>query len=51
MEENKFNFSEEEAQSDKEKTVDQTKAAMKQDAIGLLANIKRFFKELLVIYL
>lgn len=47
MEENKFNFSEEEAQSDKEKTVEQTKAAMKQDAIGLLANIKRFFKELL----
>ncbi|MFI0428400.1 DUF389 domain-containing protein [Mariniflexile sp. HMF6888] len=37
----------EENNSDSAKKVEQTKEAMKQDAIGLLASIKRFFRELL----
>ncbi|MBD0824132.1 DUF389 domain-containing protein [Aestuariibaculum marinum] len=45
MEENKFNFSEEEQK--KEQIVDETKAAVKKDAQGLLLSIKRFFSELL----
>ncbi|WP_372753381.1 DUF389 domain-containing protein [Mariniflexile sp.] len=47
MEENKSNFSEEENKSNKEKTVDQTKKAIKQEAIGLLASVKQFFSDLL----
>lgn len=47
MENNKFDFSEEENKVDKEEAVKQTKQAVKQDAIGLYATIKRFFKELL----
>jgi len=47
MEENKFNSLEEEAKSEKDKAVEQTKEALKQDAIGLLANTKRFLKDLL----
>lgn len=37
----------EEQKSDKEKVTEQTKNAMKQDALGLLINLKRFFKDLL----
>lgn len=37
----------EENNADKAKKVEQTKEAMKQDAMGLLASIKRFFSELL----
>ncbi|MFG6685654.1 DUF389 domain-containing protein [Mariniflexile sp. HNIBRBA6329] len=47
MEENKFNFSEEENKSDKSKAVEDSKAAMKQGAKGLYENIKRFVSELL----
>lgn len=36
-----------EHKSDKEKAVEQTKRAMKQDVLGLLTNMKRFFKDLL----
>ncbi|GAA4293573.1 DUF389 domain-containing protein [Aestuariibaculum suncheonense] len=45
MEENKFNFAEEEKK--KEQIVDETKEAVKKDAQGLLLSIKRFFSELL----
>ncbi|MBD0830746.1 DUF389 domain-containing protein [Aestuariibaculum sediminum] len=45
MEENKFNFSEEEHK--KEQIVEETKEAVKKDAQGLLLSIKRFFSELL----
>lgn len=45
MEENKFNFSEEENTSDK--AVEQSKQAVKADAKGLFQSIKFFFKELL----
>jgi hypothetical protein len=45
--ENKFNFSEEAEKSDKDKAVKESKAAMKQDAKGLVANLKLFFSNLL----
>jgi len=45
MEENKFNFSEEE--SNKEKAVEQSKEAVKKDAKGLFQSIKIFMVELL----
>ncbi|MCK7591881.1 DUF389 domain-containing protein [Subsaxibacter sp. CAU 1640] len=45
MEENKFNFSEEEA--NKDQAVEQSKEAVKKDAQGLLQSIKKFFRELL----
>ena len=45
MEENKFNFSEEE--NKKEKNVENSKEAVKQDAKGLFLSAKRFFSELL----
>ena len=45
MEENKFNFSEEEISSDK--AVEQSKQAVKADAKGLFQSIKTFFRELL----
>lgn len=44
MEENKFNFSEEEA---KEKSVEESKKAVKQDAVGLLTSIRIFIHDLL----
>ena len=47
MEENKSNFSEEENKSNKKKTIVESKDAIKQDALGLLASAKRFFKDLL----
>ena len=47
MEENKFNFSEEDLKSEKNKAAEQTKEAMKKDAKGLIANVIRFFKDLL----
>ncbi|GAA3785110.1 TIGR00341 family protein [Corallibacter vietnamensis] len=46
MEENKFNFSEEETQQ-KAQAVEQSKEALKKDAKGLLHSIKTFFSELL----
>lgn len=45
MEEHKFNFSEEEKQSDE--AVEKSKEAVKKDAIGLFASIKVFLVELL----
>jgi len=45
MEENKFNFSEEE--TNKDQAVEQSKEAVKKDAQGLLQSIKKFFRELL----
>lgn len=45
MEENKFNFSEEE--NVKDKAVEQSKEAVKKDAKGLFQSIKTFFSELL----
>ncbi len=45
MEENKFNFSEEEA--NKEQAVEQSKQAVKEDAKGLLVSLKQFMTELL----
>lgn len=45
MEENKFNFSEEEAKKDK--AVDDSKKAVRKDAKGLWESIKNFFSELL----
>ncbi|MDN3666688.1 DUF389 domain-containing protein [Algibacter miyuki] len=47
MEENKFNFSEEDAQLKKDKNVEESKKAVKKDAEGLLKSITVFFKELL----
>ncbi|WP_066221117.1 DUF389 domain-containing protein [Formosa haliotis] len=51
MSENKFNFSEEEADKEKEAAQDaavkDSKQAIKKDAIGLLGNIKNFLSELL----
>ncbi|OEK07912.1 hypothetical protein A8C32_15660 [Flavivirga aquatica] len=44
MEESKFNFSEEEAK--KEKTVEQSKQAIKDDAKGLFESGKQFIKEI-----
>ena len=46
-EENKFNFSEEEAQVQKEKAVEESKEAIRKDAQGLWQNTKRFLNELL----
>jgi uncharacterized hydrophobic protein (TIGR00271 family) len=45
MEENKFNFSEEETK--REKTVEQSKEDIKMGARGLLASVKKFLSELL----
>ena len=45
MEENKFNFSEEE--TNKEEAVEQSKQAVKEDAKGLLVSLKKFMTELL----
>jgi len=47
--ESKFNFSEEEQQQqiDKDKSVEEKKEAVRQDAKGLFASIKTFLKELL----
>lgn len=45
MEENKFNFSEEEVKKDQ--AVEQSKEALKKDAKGLFQSIKSFFSELL----
>ncbi|MEP1490265.1 MAG: DUF389 domain-containing protein [Algibacter sp.] len=48
MEENKFNFSEEEKEAlKKDEAVSQSKAAVKEDAKGLFQSIKTFFSELL----
>ncbi|MCA0133582.1 DUF389 domain-containing protein [Winogradskyella alexanderae] len=49
MEENKFNFSDEEErkQIDKDKAVEEQKEAIKKDAKGLFASIKSFLSELL----
>ncbi|WP_194766148.1 DUF389 domain-containing protein [Tamlana sp. I1] len=46
-EENKFNFSDEEIEAEKEKNVEESKEAVKKDAQGLLASIKIFLRELL----
>lgn len=46
-EESKFNFSEDEAQVQKEKAVEESKEAIKKDAQGLWQNTKRFLNELL----
>lgn len=46
-EESKFNFSEEEAQDQKEKAVEESKEAIKKDAQGLWQNTKKFLNELL----
>ncbi|WP_299336042.1 DUF389 domain-containing protein [uncultured Psychroserpens sp.] len=46
-EENKFNFSEEEAQINKEKAVEQSKEAVRKDAQGLWQSTKQFLNELL----
>lgn len=46
MEENKFNFSEEEIQSEKDEAVKQSKEAVKEDAKGLFENGKKFIKEI-----
>ncbi|MBR9914108.1 MAG: DUF389 domain-containing protein [Algicola sp.] len=45
--EHKFNFSEEEAQINKEKAVEESKEAVRKDAEGLWHSIKRFLTELL----
>ena len=47
MEENKFNFSEEEVQAKKNQNVEESKKAVKKDAEGLFKSIYVFFKELL----
>ncbi|MEO5790340.1 MAG: DUF389 domain-containing protein [Gelidibacter sp.] len=47
MEENKFNFSEEEKTSQQDKVVEASKEAVKKDAQGLWESIKTFFSELL----
>lgn len=47
MEENKFDFSEEEEKNNKDKAVEQSKEAVKKDAKGLWQSIKTFFSELL----
>ncbi|MEY8847407.1 DUF389 domain-containing protein [Psychroserpens sp. XS_ASV72] len=46
-EENKFNFSEDEAQANKEKAVEQSKEAVRKDAQGLWQSITKFLNELL----
>lgn len=47
MEENKFNFSEEEKALNKDEAVSKSKKAVTQDAKGLFQSIKTFFSELL----
>ncbi|WP_299399364.1 DUF389 domain-containing protein [uncultured Gelidibacter sp.] len=47
MEENKFNFSEEEKAKEQDKAVEASKEAVKKDAKGLWVSIKTFFSELL----
>lgn len=47
MEENKFDFSEEEAAIKKEQNVEQSKENVKKDALGLFASVKKFLVELL----
>jgi uncharacterized hydrophobic protein (TIGR00271 family) len=47
MEENKFNFSEEETTDKKEHNVEQSKQEVKKDAQGLFASISKFLSELL----
>ncbi|GAL61373.1 MULTISPECIES: DUF389 domain-containing protein [Algibacter] len=47
MEENKFNFSEDEVQAKKNQNVEESKKAVKKDAEGLFKSIYVFFKELL----
>lgn len=47
MEENKFNFSEEEKSKEQDKAVEASKEAVKKDAQGLWVSIKKFFSELL----
>jgi uncharacterized hydrophobic protein (TIGR00271 family) len=47
MEENKFNFSEEEKSKEQDNAAESTKDAVKKDAQGLWVSIKRFFSELL----
>lgn len=47
MEENKFNFSEEEKSKEQDEAVDASKKAVKKDAQGLWVSIKKFFSELL----
>lgn len=47
MEENKFNFSEEEKSKEQDKAVEASKEAVKKDAQGLWESIKKFFSELL----
>jgi len=46
-EESKFNFSEEEAQANKDKAVEESKEAVKKDAKGLWQSMTQFFNELL----
>lgn len=46
-EESKFNFSEDEAQANKDKAVEVKKEAVRQDAQGLFVSIKTFLSELL----
>lgn len=47
MSENKFDFSEESAEEQKNKNVEESKKAIQQDARGLFVNIKTFLRELL----
>ncbi|WP_406684840.1 DUF389 domain-containing protein [Seonamhaeicola sp. MEBiC1930] len=47
MEENKFNFSEEESEKNKDQKVEQSKENVKKDAQGLFASISKFLNELL----
>lgn len=47
MEENKFNFSEEEKLEEQDKAVEASKQAVKKDAQGLWVSIKHFISELL----
>lgn len=47
MDENKFDFSEEEAAIKKEQNVEQSKQEVKKDAQGLFASISKFLSELL----
>ncbi|TXE07315.1 DUF389 domain-containing protein [Gelidibacter salicanalis] len=47
MEENKFNFSEEEKSKEQDNAVETTKEAVKKDAQGLWVSLKKFFSELL----
>jgi len=46
MEENKFNFSEEDENTQKDQAVKESKEAVKKDAKGLFGNIKKFIGEI-----